>query len=93
VKHLVAGEALGFNFDKPQLIELGETYGHLEVLEELEKPRVRGRRWRCRCLKCGAETIKKTGDLTKATKFRACKACTEVYMQEVRTRWNRGGSY
>jgi hypothetical protein len=42
---------------------------------------------------CGAETVKRTGDLTRATKFRACRGCTAVYMKVKRNEWNRGGSF
>ena len=98
-KFLQAGEALGYNFDKPQTIEVGKTYGHLVVLEELEKSKGHDRRWRCRCTKevegkpCGGVVVKQTGALTKAIKFRACGSCTEAYMKETRARWNRGVSY
>lgn len=103
MKHLVAGEALGIPSEKQTRIEAGKVYGHLEVVEEMpHRPGKGGRRFRCRCLNvpdknsgkmCGQLTVKATGDLTKGTKFRACKGCTEVYMKEVRARWNRGGSF
>lgn len=72
------------------------------MVEELPHRKGSGdRRFKCRCLKvdedskkmCGNFTVKKTGDLTRATKFRACKACTEVYMRVIRNRWNRGVSF
>ena len=98
-KFLQAGEALGFNFDRPRTVEVGKTYGHLEVIEEVEKSKGHDRRWRCRCVNavdgktCGQVTIKRTGELTKGAKFRACRRCTDAYVKEARTRWNRGGSF
>jgi hypothetical protein len=97
MKYLVAGEALGHTFDKPRTVEVGKTYGHQEVLEEVEKSKGHDRRWRCRCLNvvdgktCGRITIKRTGELTKDTKFRACRECTDAYLRQTRQRWNRGG--
>lgn len=103
MKHLRAGEAPPADvLDKPQTIEVGKTYGHLEVLGEVEKSKGHDRRWRCKCLNvpdkasgkmCGQITIKKTGDLTKSTKFRACKGCIEIYMRGVRQAWNGGGFF
>jgi hypothetical protein len=99
MKHLLAGEPLGFALDKPRTVKVGDVCGHLEVLEELSKSSGHDRRWKCRCMKvvdgkmCGNETIKKTGDLTRTTKFRACRGCTDAYMKETRSRWNKGWSY
>lgn len=89
------GEPLGFNFDPPRTVKAGDVCGHLEVIEELPKRQGGARRWRCRVdgQPCGRLVVKETGALTKATKFRACPSCTEVYMKGVRDRWNRGGSF
>ena len=103
MKQLRGGEAThGIEFDKPQAVEVGQTYGHLEVLEKVPKAAGHERRWRCRCLNvpdketgkmCGQITLKRTHELTKPTKFRACKACIELYMGEVRQKWNRRGFF
>lgn len=103
-KFLQAGEATGFAYEKSPPVEVGKTYGHLEVLEELPhvKGSAGGRRFRVRCVNvtdeatgavCGRLTVKRTPDLTKATKFRACKECTEAYMKLIRNRWNKGVAY
>lgn len=100
MKFLQAGDALGAAPAPKQAIEVGGIYGHLEVIREA--PRATGsndRRWLCRCLNvtdgkmCGAETIKRTGQLTKPGAFRACKGCTEEYARVARHRWNSGASY
>ena len=100
MKHLRAGEPTGFASDRPKTVKPGDVCGHLEVIEEVPRSNGHDRRWRCRCMNvkeggkvCGAITLKRTGELTKPTKFRACRGCTEVFMKETRTRWNRGASY
>lgn len=96
MKPLRAGEAdFGIPYAKPQRIVVGESYGHLEVLEELPKRLGQNdRRFRCRCHNvidgnpCGAFTIKRTTQLTKPGAFRACTGCTEAHMKKTRNAWN-----
>lgn len=66
-KLLLAGEALGFEPPPKRTVRVGETYGHLEVLEDAAlKPGSSERHWRYWCLNivegrpCGDGTIKRT---------------------------------
>jgi hypothetical protein len=95
MRHVKAGDAAGFKNERPRPVTVGETYGRLEVVEELpRKASDRQRRFRCRCHvvkdghPCGNMTIKRIGDLTRAAAYRACKECTEVYMKQVKKDWN-----
>lgn len=82
--------------EERRAVAAGETYGHLEVVEELTGRDAKGsRRYRCRCLRvlegrmCGNLTIKSAHQLNDH-RFRACKECSEEYVREHRRSYTRG---
>jgi hypothetical protein len=93
---LRTGELNPLGNEPRRQINIGDHFGHLEVVERVERDG-RHKGWRCRCHNerdgrpCGNLVFKLTQQLTKPGAFRACKQCSAEHMRAYRRSYIRQG--
>ncbi len=94
-RHYRAGEAIGFEREKPRRVEVGQTYGNLRVVERLGSKNGSAL-FACVCTvegeegECGRPRTVAAYKLLKSGTFRACQQCAAIQTREHRRRFTRG---